>query len=326
VHILFITHESNSPSARWRVLQLLPYLEKEGIHFERYVLPNNPLRRYFLFKRARLFSVTFLQKRLISRFWLKLLRKHSKKLIYEFDDAVFLDSKTLRLSQTRNKRFQQTVKAADCCITTNNYLATYARKFCWNVKILPNAVDLSRWKIKSAKKTEQITIGFIGSGSTAEYLLPLAEKFSFLCELYPQIKFKIISDKPIKLKGVRTEYKPFNPKTEVEDVHSFDIGIAPYPENAWTMGKFPVKVLTYMACGLPVIASDVTSVKKIIQDGESGLLARTKEDWERKIALLIESPGLQTKLGINARKRVENIYSLDKVAKGYVSVLQSLVK
>lgn len=164
----------------------------------------------------------------------------------------------------------------------------------------------------------------MGTASTANYLLPLRERFEHLCQLYPNITFKIISDKPISLGSVKLEYKQFSEEREVEDVHSFDIAIAPYPEDAWTMGKFPVKILSYMASGLPVVSSDVTCVRRIIRDRKNGLLAADPEDWERKIALLIEAPGLKQKLGEEARKSIESLYSLEKIAKGYVSVFKSL--
>jgi glycosyltransferase involved in cell wall biosynthesis len=303
----------------------LPYLDREGIHFERYEIPKSPFRRYLLFRKARLFSMVFLQKRLFSPFWFKVLRRNSKVLVFEFDDAIFLDRMTQKLSKMRNRRFQRTISACDACITTNNYLATYARKYSNNVKILPNAVDLGRWKIKPRRSSVSLTIGFMGSASTAQYLMPLREKFSNLCEMYPQITFKVISDQPVQMEGVRMQYQPFNENTEVEDVHTFDIAIAPYPEDGWTMGKFPVKILSYMACGLPVVSSDVTCVRRIVKDRENGLLAVDPEDWERKLALLIEAPGFQEILGDNARRTIENIYSLEKVARGYVSVFKSLV-
>lgn len=366
MNILFITHESNAPSTRWRVMQLLPYLEKEGIHSQRYELPKNPLRRYFLFNRAKLFHIVFLQKRLMSNFWIKTLKSKSKLLVYEFDDAVYLDRKTTKLSKMRNKRFQNTISLADCVITTNSYLATYAGKFSNNVKILPNAVDINHWKVKPHgltavspfdmqsrgaparchmaggepctvpqsgtgawvkpdRKSDKIIVGFMGSSTTSFYLEPFVEKFRFLCDLFPRIVFRIVSDKPFIMKGVRTEYKLFNEETEVEDMHSFDIAIAPYPEDGWTMGKFPVKVLSYMACGLPIVSSDVTCVRRLLQDGETGLLAETPDDWERKLALLFEAPALREKLGKNARSRVESVYSIEKVAKGYASVFKSLV-
>lgn len=92
------------------------------------------------------------------------------------------------------------------------------------------------------------------------------------------------------------------------------------------MGQFPAEILPYLATGLPIIASDTMNVRPVISDHSNGLLAGVPEEWEKKIGLLVEAPDLGVKLAEGARKSAEKIYSLERVSKGYASVLAAAVK
>ena len=84
----------------------------------------------------------------------------------------------------------------------------------------------------------------------------------------------------------------------------------PLPDTPWMRGKCGYKLIQYMACGLPVIASPVGVNAEIVEHGVNGFLAETSDDWFRAIQALIGNPELRRQMGAAGRKRVEERYSL----------------
>src|SRR6185503_4425483 len=120
-----------------------------------------------------------------------------------------------------------------------------------------------------------------------------------------------ICDEAPNIAGLSLKTQPFSPESEVEDIRSFDIAIAPQIEDPWTRGKVSTKLLAYFAAGLPTVASDVEAHRGIVRDGVNGLLAGTLSAWEERLDRLIASPDLRDALGAEARKTVEAEFSLE---------------
>jgi len=66
-----------------------------------------------------------------------------------------------------------------------------------------------------------------------------------------------------------------------------------------------VKVLLYMAVGLPVVASAVGSSRSVIRDGENGFLASSSSEWTEKLLALARDRELRERFGAAARRTVE---------------------
>lgn len=330
VRIAFIIHRPTTPSARFRVLQFLPYLKSEGIDADVLRLSQNPITRFLQIRSFRQYDVVVLQKKLFNAFWFWLMRRNARTLFYEFDDCVYLTKigDKYSLDKRRWRMFRRQIECCAAVITTNNHLAKEAMKFAknnWRVKIIPNCVDVSKYpqKIHSAGGT--LTIGWTGSYSTVSSLLAVRPQLAELSGMFnDKIRFKIISDRHIDLGLSRVEYVIFNPDREIEDLMSFDISICAYVDDPWSMGKAPVKILTSMACGIPVVAIDSTCARVYIRHYLNGMLAKEPADFIAHLSLLIESPDLRRRLGGNARDTVNSMFNITKVAKGYKSILESL--
>jgi glycosyltransferase involved in cell wall biosynthesis len=111
---------------------------------------------------------------------------------------------------------------------------------------------------------------------------------------------------------------------EVADVQSMDIGIMPVPDEIWARGKSGYKLVQYMACGLPVVASPVGVNSDIIQHGETGFLARDMAEWRKFLLLLLDDADLRSRLGKAGRNRAEEHYSLQAHAPRLVELLRSV--
>ena len=114
--------------------------------------------------------------------------------------------------------------------------------------------------------------------------------------------------------------------TEVDAIQSMDIGVMPLPDTPWARGKCGYKLIQYMACGLPVVASPVGVNKEILEHGVNGFLAESDAEWRTAIEALISDPDLRRRMGAAGRKKVENEYSLQvwgpRVANLFLGVLE----
>ena len=98
----------------------------------------------------------------------------------------------------------------------------------------------------------------------------------------------------------------------------------PLPDNPWERGKCGFKLIQYMACGLPVIASPVGVNSEIVEHGVNGFLAETQEEWEAALSTLIADSDLRQQMGKAGREKVEREYSLKVTGPKLVALLKSI--
>src|SRR5207244_10658745 len=110
------------------------------------------------------------------------------------------------------------------------------------------------------------------------YLRHIQSALKRLTKLFPGLRLKVISDKPLQLEDVVVENEPWRLETEQANLSSFDVGIMPLWDSLWTRGKCGYNILQYMGVGTAVVASDVGVNNEIISSGEHGVVARTETD------------------------------------------------
>ena len=81
-----------------------------------------------------------------------------------------------------------------------------------------------------------------------------------------------------RLEGSRTRALPWSAETEVDDLRALDVGLLPLPETPWTRRKLYLKLVQYMALGLPTVATPLGANTTMIEPGRTGLLARDDAD------------------------------------------------
>jgi glycosyltransferase involved in cell wall biosynthesis len=106
------------------------------------------------------------------------------------------------------------------------------------------------------------------------------------------------------------ECRPCSENTEVNSIQTFDVGIMPLPDTPWAKGKCGYKLIQYMACGVPVVASDIGANKDIIDHGRHGFLTATLKQWYEAITALYLSADLRRSMSHQCRERVEKRYHL----------------
>ena len=190
---------------------------------------------------------------------------------------------------------------------------------------MPTVVDTVRYKVLKKTVTNALTVGWIGSPSTASYLKGISKPLSILGESQ-DVRLVVIGGKAPCIKNVDVIELPWNEDDEVNEINNFDIGVMPLPDSPWERGKCGFKLIQYMACGLPVIASPIGVNSEIVEHGVNGFLVETDEEWESSLRTLMGDPELRHRMGQAGRVKIERQYSLQVTGPVLTSVIKSIVK
>ena len=126
--------------------------------------------------------------------------------------------------------------------------------------------------------------------------------------------------------GVDIQICSWGEDTEVQHIKTFDIGIMPLESGPWEKGKCGYKLIQYMACSVPVVASPVGVNIDLVNDNQCGLIASTYSDWEQQLTKLILDSQLRNKFGTNGRDAVYNIYSLQSQSPCLLSIINLILR
>lgn len=235
-----------------------------------------------------------------------------KPYLYDFDDAFYLKYRNRRMrfvTPFLGGKFDNVMAGAAAVTAGNHVLADYAKRYNSNTNYLPTVVDTTRYLPQAASRGgTTFTVGWIGSPSTAPYLSELFAPLSALGQEGP-VRFVVIGGKAPRVPNVEVVELDWNEHTEIDLINSFDVGVMPLPEDDWARGKCAFKLIQYMACAVPVIASAVGSNVDVV-NADCGLLASTSQEWTDAFRLLRNQPATRAKLGEAGRSRVVKHYSL----------------
>ncbi len=167
-------------------------------------------------------------------------------------------------------------------------------------------------------------IGWIASITSSEFLQPFINVFRALSETHKNVVFKIVGGNFKTTNLDNFVVKDWSLAEKKNDLSSFDIGIMPMPDNAWTTGKCGFKAILYMSMGMPVVCSSVSINMEIIQGGINGFLANSEKEWIEKLSLLITNPNFRQRMGQNGRVTVEQKYSVKVNAPKFIEILEKV--
>jgi glycosyltransferase involved in cell wall biosynthesis len=350
VDILILTRYGRlGASSRMRALQFLPHLNDAGIVCSvQPLFPDQMLqakydtggyrirdvlnvytRRLQHLRHGRQFDLVWIEKEALPWMPASLERILLRGVPYmlDFDDALFhnYDLHSSRLVRhLMGCRIDRLMAGARLVIAGNEYLAKRARDAGarW-VEVLPTVIDLERYPIKPKQEgRKQIArIVWIGSPSTVQYLSTLGAPLAALARRVP-FKLRVIGS-TLDMPDVDVECVPWTEESEVASITQCDVGIMPLTDSPWERGKCGYKLIQYMACGLPVVASPVGVNTSIVLDGGNGFLAQEADAWEAKLGQLLEDETLRVKLGQAGRRDVETKYCVQRTAPKLVTMLMN---
>ena len=269
--------------------------------------------------------------------WLELALLRGVPYVLDYDDAIFHNYDQHPNSWVRSvfgRRLDGLMARAALVVGGNNYLAQRARDSGarW-VEVLPTVIDLTRYPSKPPDSTTaymplMATVGlprivWIGSPSTVRYLQLIREPLQALAARQPFV-LRVIGGGAMDLPGVQVEVLPWAEATEVESISDCQVGVMPLLDSLWERGKCGYKLIQYMACGLPVVASGVGVNPEIVRNGENGFLADTPPEWVNALGNLLSDSALRMQMGAMGRQRVENEYCIQKTGPRMAQLLRSV--
>jgi len=231
-------------------------------------------------------------------------------VLVDYDDAIFHKydlHPSLIVRHILGAKIDAVMRRATMVVAGNEYLADRARSAgAERVAVIPTAVDTTRYRL-DYQPPPTFTLGWIGTPTTASYLQMLHGPVLEARATVP-LCFRVIGS--AKVPDIVDDTLPWSEEIEPAMGRLFSAGVMPLPNSPWELGKCGYKLIQYMACGLPVIASPVGANRQIVVDGETGILAETDSDWRAAIERLRADPVLCRRFGEAGRQRVERFFSI----------------
>lgn len=236
-------------------------------------------------------------------------------IVSDYDDAIFHRYDRHRLGAVRSllgQKIDKVMRHSALVTAGNAYLADRARAAgAPKVEVVPTVVDLDRYPLLpgDAPRTA-LRVGWVGTPETwAGFAKPLYQ--TLLPVLHAeQAVFRAVGASLTPETDARLEIVTWRESEEAELIRSLDVGVMPLPDTPWARGKCGYKLIQYMACGLPVIASPVGVNSDIVEHGVNGFLASTDEEWSEALQTLLRDPALRSRMGREGRRKVEREFSL----------------
>lgn len=331
------------PAARLRIIQYKPYFSRQGINLtiKQYTPPkesdppkvfnlvsknwNDALWRTLKVQRRRELAFAhnnyslIWQNRLLVNDSVVIEKKYRGPWVFDVDDAIWLSEGT--------KQVEEALRLATMVFAGNEYLAEFSSRNSNNVKLVPTTVDCKKY-FGLQKTPELFTLGWIGTKSNFDYLYQVRDEIMTFLSDEKNSRLMIVSDQaPEKFPfdNKRIVFRKWQADTENEMINEFSVGLMPMPENPWTLGKCSAKMLQYMACSIPTIASPVGNNQKLFQQADIGFAAASSQDWLQFFHLLKNEPQVAATLGKNGRKLAEENYSTETWSSQISSHFKTLV-
>jgi glycosyltransferase involved in cell wall biosynthesis len=275
---------------------------------------------------ARWADTIVIQEALLPRFLLHAIKRIGKRIVYDFSDPVHMphpDQSAVR--QLLHKvidfrRFDQTLRSANCCLVENALLAPVADARGCPPMIAPGPIDVRRFPERPPTARQQVNVGWLGSPGTycqLEPLLPILEEVGKECG---NVRLTLLGAGKVqpRLPHVDVEVFPWKLESEPAIMSDFDIAICFLKMTPWTRARGGSKLLAYMAAGAPIISSPAGIGDQVV-DPLCGLLADTDEQWKAALLKLIRDSDLRRSMAQASRALAIQKYS-------YEAMLPTLLK
>ena len=248
-----------------------------------------------------------------------------KKIIYDFDDAIWLPNTSEANKLVAGMKWSHKVgticRWAYKVSCGNEYLREYARQFNARVIVNPTTIDTVHLhnQVHDQRAQEKIIIGWTGTHSTLKYLHQVVPVLSKL-EQELDFEFRVISNQPPDLPLHSLVYIPWHKETEITDLLTFHVGLMPLENDPWAKGKCAFKALQYMALGIPAVVSPVGMNTEVVENGVNGYVCADATQWETALRELLQNQALRATLGRAARETIEERYSVTANCRNFLTL------
>ena len=341
--LLGLTTSAYDPASRFRFVQFIPYLERAGWHVTHRAnrpdrqwssdLPTRLARaahyragRFAMKINRRLdlrdagsYDVVFVNRDLAGRGLAleRTLHARNPRVVFDFDDAIFVGPEEQSVAWA--------CRQAAWVTPGNEYLAAWARRHTDRVTLIPTVIDTDLCVPNGVPSSPgPIRVGWSGSDqSIRDTLFPI---LPLLAQLQRELGFQLViitNTRPdLPVDGLEWTFVPWTAEGESTLGARMDIGLMPLIDNAFQRGKCGLKLLQYMAVGIPAIASPVGVNREIVAQGQSGFLPENPREWREALSALVRSPELRLEVGRAGRRRCAEEYSIHKWLPALIDILE----
>lgn len=349
MRVLALTrHGRMGACSRLRIYQYVPALLGAGIEIQVSPLLNDDYLKRLYAKQApnwagvlrdylrqvvslmgtRKFDLLWIEKELFPNLpaWFEqALSVMGIRYIVDYDDATFhnYDLNTHPVKRILADKIDKVMRSSALVVCGNAYLAERAISAgARRVEIVPTVIDLERYEVSSPVQRPLIVIGWMGSFSTAKYLDVVTPALKQLKEKF-RLQLRVVGAQFISPE-LDVDSRPWSEETEVGEIQDFDIGIMPLLDSPWERGKCGYKLIQYMACGKPVVASPVGVNRELVTQGGNGYHASTVEDWIYAFHALFLNEQKRLDMGEQGRRLVEQKYCIQMTAPRLASLFNEI--
>ena len=293
------------------------YLERlyTGMKPARREISVDYIKRIFAILKSRKYDLIWIEKEVfpfLPSAMERLIRLSNTPYIVDYDDAIFHNYDQHRLPLIRRflgQKLDKLLQGSAAVTAGNPYLADYCRYHgATNVHEIPTVINIERYNAAPLPGGKTLRIGWIGSPSTTPFLSKILPQLAIAAKDVPII-LVTIGASPLQQQGLAVEQHSWSESNEARLLQTIDIGIMPLSDTPFERGKCGYKLIQYMGAGRPVVASAI-GVNRDIVTKETGFLVENDIDWTAAIKEAYNSRERLTKMGIAARERAENNYSL----------------
>ena len=336
LRIAAYTGGRNVPGARFRVRQYVEAMLQFGIELNEFTSrvgqypPDVAWRRpawllaawaerSLQIPQSYRYDAVIFQRELISTL-LTLEPLFGRPRMLDVDDAIWL--------HPRGAFAGKLAARCDAVICGNAYLADYFGQHCEQVFLLPTAVDTRRFvPLQDLCSPTQI-IGWSGTSSNLIELERIEPALRAVMGRFAKARLRVVcSRRPslVSLPADRVDYVPWSPAIEVSALQDLRVGLMPLQEAAWARGKCAFKMLTYMACGVPVVASPVGMNGDVLAMGSIGFGANTHDEWVDALATLLAESDAARRMGDVGRALIDAHFSVEVLSGRLAEIIRAVV-
>jgi glycosyltransferase involved in cell wall biosynthesis len=262
------------------------------------------------------------------------------KIVLDLDDDPFNINPShpgYQSFKDKENIYKMFIRSADHLICSTEYIKNVVKDINPKITVIPNAIDPAIWKVKRKKRTDgKIRIGWFGSSSHISEIDILHSFMEEILVKYPQVEFHLagfsyenINDGDKKENARVFHYAPTKGYKEYPQFvadKDLDIAIAPLHDNQFNRCKSNIKFLEHSMLETPMVLSDVTPYKEVVDNYKTGYLAKNKNQWVKYLSWLIESEEKRKEIGKAAKKAVEKDWLIEKQLPKYEKLLEKLTE
>jgi glycosyltransferase involved in cell wall biosynthesis len=261
----------------------------------------------------------------------RLAARTGKPIIYQLDDPLYIPYRSPYSGWFSYLKFfgkvGQIAKLSRLVIVNSRFHREYVSRYNQNVREIPSVVDGDLYTLAPRSASNgAVTIGWTGSDSTVGNLAVVDAPLRDVAQRHSDVRLQVVGASASPFAGLPVDVRPWRAETEVADLRPFDVGLLPVPVNEWNKTKFFLKLVQYLALGIPPVCTPMGSNPFVIEHGKTGFLADSPAEWVAALDRLVEDSDLRAEMSAAAGEVGQARYTLQANAEKIIDAFESVLR